>query len=103
MRSEEHRFEPHHRGVAGREVRDRLDARLSLNRRRDDERAHSRPRGRVVVDVDVARLSRLADRVRELDEAFARAAEGRVELDGHDPLTLAQRAGKTCLQELLPE
>jgi hypothetical protein len=52
--AEQHRLEAHHGRVARGEVRDRLDPALPLDRRRDDQRVHADPSGRVVVDVDIA-------------------------------------------------
>ena len=55
VRAEQHRLEPHHRPVARRQVRDRLDVRVARSIvAGDHQRAHACARGRVVVDVDPA-------------------------------------------------
>ena len=103
VRAEQHRLEAHHRPVARREMRDRLEPALALDRRRHHERAHAGARRRVVVDVDESDASGLPQCTRGLDQARAVRAQRRIELDGDDPFVLAQRAGEAGLALLLAE
>src|SRR5207248_9756750 len=84
-------------------MRDRLEPGRTLDRARDHQRAHPGAGGRVVVDVDEAHAFRLLERGGDLEQAGARAAERRVELDRDDELVLAERARKARLALLLAE
>ena len=90
VRAEQHRLEAHDRRVARGQVRDRLDAALPLDRGRDDQRVHADPRGRVVVDVDVAGEAGVAHPRGDLEQALVVGAERRVDLDRRDEPALAQ-------------
>ncbi len=101
MRAEELRLEAHDRGVARRQVRDRLDAGGALDLDREHERACSGAGGRVVVDVDEARLPGVLEGPGDLDHPCVAAAERRVDLDREDPLVLAEGAGELRFLSLL--
>ena len=90
--AEQQRFEARHRGVAGRQVRNRLHPGRPLDRDRRHDPAHSRAGPRVVVHVHELRLARLLQRSRRLDQALVRGAERRIELHRDYELPLAEQA-----------
>ena len=94
VRAEQQRLEPEHGRVARRQVRDRLEARRSLDRARDHQRADPGACSRVVVHVDEPHEPRLLERRRDLEQAAARAAERRVELHRDDELARAERLAR---------
>src|SRR5581483_10779831 len=90
VRAQQERLQPGNRGVARREVRDRLDAREALDRDGGHDPAHPRSRPRVVVDVDELSTSGVADGAGGLDQRLWVRPERRVDLDGEPELALAE-------------
>ena len=97
VRAEQQSFEPHHGGVPGCHVRDRLDAGLALQPHSRHQRVHARPRHRVVVDIDEPDLPGGREPAGHGHEPVERAALRRVELDADDPFPLAEGPGERRL------
>jgi len=91
------RLQAHHRGVPRGDVRDRLDPAGALDRDRGHQRVRAGAGHRVVVDVDEADPTGVLERLRDREHRVVRAALGRVELDGGDPLSGAELAGELGL------
>ncbi len=84
VRAEQERLEPVDRRVARRQVRDRLDPGVALDRDRGHQPAHARSRARIVVHVDDLCDPRRLDPLRGVDEPGRVSAERRIELHRDD-------------------
>src|SRR5207342_1764679 len=69
------------RGVAWREMRDRLDADASLDCTGGNHAAHPRAGARIVVDIDHVDLPRVLERSRHLEHRLWIRASRRIDLD----------------------
>ena len=92
MGAEQRRLQSHHARVPRRDVRDRLDPALPLDRDRGHQRVHAGARHRVVVDVEDVDLARGGERARDVEHALGVAATRRIELDRDDELVRTQHA-----------
>ena len=92
VRAQQQRLEPEHGRVARRQVRDRLEPAGALDRAGDHQRADPGASGRVVVHVHELHEAGALERLGDLEQPAARAAERRVELHRDHELAFAPSA-----------